>query len=65
MRSRAVRVRTQVRRRSAALARSVPIVGITISAYDPAFDAKGEVPPAVGSALLVDFLAALERHRDA
>jgi arginase len=42
------------------MARSVPIVGLTLSAYDPAFDAKGEVPPAVGR-LMVDFLAALER----
>ena len=38
----------------------VPIVGLTLSAYDPAFDAKGEVPPAVGR-LLTDFLAAMER----
>lgn len=42
------------------MARSVPLVGLTISAYDPAFDAKGEVPPAVGR-LLVDILAAMER----
>ena len=42
------------------MARSAPIVGLTLSAYDPAFDAKGDVPPAVGR-LLVDFLAALER----
>lgn len=49
-----------VREAAACMARSVPIVGLTISAYDPAFDAKGEVPPAVGR-LLVDFLAAMER----
>jgi arginase len=42
------------------MARSVPIVGLTLSAYDPAFDAKGEVPPEVGR-LVVDFLTALER----
>jgi len=42
------------------IARSVPVVGLTISAYDPAFDAKAEVPPVVGE-LLVEFLAALER----
>ncbi|UVC15964.1 arginase family protein [Mesorhizobium onobrychidis] len=42
------------------LAKSIPIVGVTLSAYDPAFDAKGEVPPVVGQ-LLGDFLAALGR----
>ncbi|GLS36783.1 arginase [Mesorhizobium tianshanense] len=42
------------------LARSIPIAGVTISAYDPAFDAKGEVPPVVGQ-LLGDLLAAIER----
>jgi arginase len=49
-----------VREAASCMARSVPIVGLTLSAYDPAFDAKGEVPPAVGR-LLVDFLAAQER----
>jgi arginase len=49
-----------VREAAACMARSVPIVGLTLSAYDPAFDAKGEVPPAVGK-LIVDFLAAQER----
>jgi arginase len=49
-----------VRAAAACMARSVPIVGLTLSAYDPAFDAKGEVPPAVGR-LIVDFLAAQER----
>ncbi len=49
-----------VREAAACMARSVPIVGLTLSAYDPAFDAKGEVPPAVGR-LIVDFLAAQER----
>jgi arginase len=38
----------------------VPIVGLTLSAYDPAYDAQGEVPPVVGK-LMVDILAALER----
>lgn len=42
------------------LAKSIPIVGVTLSAYDPAFDAKGQVPPVVGQ-LLGDFLAALGR----
>jgi len=49
-----------VRQAVSALARSVPVTGVTITAYDPAFDAKGEVPPVVGG-LLVDFLAAMER----
>jgi len=49
-----------VREAAICMARSVPIVGLTFSAYDPAFDAKGDVPPAVGR-LLVDFLAAMER----
>jgi arginase len=50
----------QVRDAIACIARSVPIVGMTVTAYDPAYDARGEVPPVVGK-LLVDFLAALER----
>jgi arginase len=33
---------------------------VTVSAYDPAFDPKGEVPPVTGY-LLVDLVAALER----
>jgi arginase len=49
-----------VREAASCMARSAPIVGLTLSAYDPAFDAKGEVPPAVGR-LMVDFLAAMER----
>ena len=42
------------------IARSIPVVGVTLTAYDPAFDAEAEVPPVVGR-LLIDFLAALER----
>jgi arginase len=49
-----------VREAASCMARSVPIVGLTLSAYDPAYDAQGEVPPAVGR-LMIDFLAALER----
>jgi arginase len=49
-----------VREAVSCMARSMPIVGLTISAYDPAFDAKCEVPPAVGR-LMLDFLAAMER----
>ncbi len=50
----------QLREMASAVARSIPVVGVSISAYDPAFDASGDVPPAVGK-LLVEFLAALER----
>ncbi|WP_353643953.1 arginase family protein [Mesorhizobium sp. WSM2239] len=49
-----------VREAASCMARSAPIVGLTLSAYDPAFDTKGKVPPAVGK-LMIDFLAALER----
>ncbi len=42
-------------------ARSIPVVGVTLTAYDPAFDAEaGKFLPVVGR-LLIDFLAALER----
>ncbi len=50
----------QVRDAATCMARSAPIVGLTLTAYDPAFDAKSEVPPVVGH-LLVDFLAAMEQ----
>jgi arginase len=50
----------EVREAASCMARSASIVGLTLSAYDPAFDAQGDVPPVVGK-LLVDFLAALER----
>lgn len=50
----------EVRAAVCALARSAPVAGVTISSYDPALDAKGEVPPVVGQ-LLVEFLAAMER----
>lgn len=50
----------EVRQAVCALARSAPVAGVTISSYDPALDAKGEVPPVVGR-LLVEFLAAMER----
>jgi len=49
-----------VRAAAACMARSAEIVGLTISAYDPAFDARGDVPPVVGR-LMIDFLAAMER----
>ncbi|CCV03816.1 Arginase/agmatinase/formiminoglutamase [Mesorhizobium metallidurans STM 2683] len=41
------------------MARLLPVVGITISAYDPAFDAQEDVPPLVGQ-LLTDLLATVE-----
>jgi arginase len=50
----------QLRHMVCGMARSIPIVGLTIAAYDPAFDPQAEVPPLVGQ-LLTDLLAALER----
>ena len=41
------------------LARPLSIAGLTISAYDPAFDPKGDVPPLVGE-LVVDLLSTME-----
>ncbi|RUY21810.1 arginase family protein, partial [Mesorhizobium sp. M7A.F.Ca.CA.004.12.1.1] len=41
------------------IALAVPIVGITVSAYDPAFDAQADVPPQVGQ-LLNDLIATIE-----
>jgi len=43
-----------------ALAEALPIVGMTVSAYDPAFDPQGDVPPVVGK-LLVEALDVLEK----
>ena len=42
------------------LAQLLPVCGITLSAYDPAYDPKGEVPPVVGR-LLVEILGVLEK----
>jgi arginase len=49
----------QLRDATCAIALAVPVVGITVSAYDPAFDAKGDVPPLVGQ-LLNDLIATIE-----
>jgi arginase len=49
----------QVRNAACAVALAVPIVGITVSAYDPAFDASADVPPLVGQ-LLNDVIASIE-----
>ncbi|MBZ9738156.1 MULTISPECIES: arginase family protein [unclassified Mesorhizobium] len=49
----------QLRDAACAMALAVPIVGITVSAYDPAFDAQADVPPLVGQ-LLNDLLATIE-----
>lgn len=49
----------QLRQATCAMALAVPITGITVSAYDPAFDAQAEVPPLVGE-LLNDLLATIE-----
>lgn len=45
---------------AAGLARALPICGITLSAYDPAYDPKGAVPAYVGR-ILTNLTAALER----
>lgn len=42
-----------------AIALAAPVVGITISAYDPAFDAQADVPPVVGQ-LLNDLISTIE-----
>ncbi|MBZ9676674.1 arginase family protein [Mesorhizobium sp. ES1-1] len=49
----------QLRDAACAMALAVPVVGITVSAYDPAFDAKADVPPLVGQ-LLNDLIATIE-----
>lgn len=49
----------QLRDAACAMALAVPVVGITVSAYGPAFDAQADVPPLVGQ-LLNDLLATIE-----
>ncbi|MEW6634676.1 MAG: arginase family protein [Pseudomonadota bacterium] len=49
----------QMRAAMCGLAGPLAIAGLTISAYDPAFDAKGDVPPLVGE-LVVDLLSTME-----
>lgn len=49
----------QLRDAVCAMALAVPVVGITVSAYDPAFDAQADVPPLVGQ-LLNDLIATIE-----
>ena len=49
----------QLRQAVCGMALSAPLVGITISAYDPAFDAQADVPPLVGE-LLNDLLTTIE-----
>ncbi|MFB9980520.1 arginase family protein [Mesorhizobium kowhaii] len=49
----------QLRDAACAMALTVPVVGITVSAYDPAFDAQADVPPLVGQ-LLNDLIATIE-----
>ncbi|RUZ57450.1 arginase family protein, partial [Mesorhizobium sp. M7A.F.Ca.US.007.01.1.1] len=49
----------QLRDATCAMALAVPVVGITVSAYDPAFDAQADVPPLVGQ-LLNDLIATIE-----
>lgn len=45
---------------AAGLARALPLCGITLSAYDPAYDPKSSVPAYVGR-ILTQLIAALER----
>ncbi|CDX21196.1 Arginase/agmatinase/formiminoglutamase [Mesorhizobium sp. ORS 3324] len=49
----------QMRAAMCGLAGPLAVTGLTISAYDPAFDPKGDVPPLVGE-LVVDLLSTLE-----
>jgi arginase len=49
----------QVRAAMCGLAGPLSIAGLTISAYDPAFDPKGDVPPLVGE-LVVELLSTME-----
>lgn len=51
----------QLRQAVCDMARLQPIVGVTISAYDPAFDAQADVPPLVGR-LLTELLATVENR---
>ncbi|RWB20466.1 MAG: arginase family protein [Mesorhizobium sp.] len=49
----------EVRAAMCGLAGPLTVAGLTISAYDPAFDPKGDVPPLVGE-LVVDLLSTME-----
>ena len=51
----------QVRTAVCGIARSTPLTGMTITAYDPAFDPDNKMPAAV-KGLLVEFLSALEQR---
>jgi arginase len=51
----------QVRTAVCGIARSIPLTGMTITAYDPTFDPDKKMPAAV-KGLLVEFLAALEQR---
>ncbi|MDX8449574.1 arginase family protein [Mesorhizobium captivum] len=51
----------EVRAAMCGLAGPLTVAGLTISAYDPAFDPKGDVPPLVGE-LVVDLLSTMERR---
>ncbi|MCW2308704.1 arginase family protein [Rhodobium gokarnense] len=49
----------ELRAAVSAIARARPVCGITLSAYDPAYDLQARVPAAVAD-LLADFLSAME-----
>ena len=50
----------QVKQAICGIARSQPLTGLTVTAYDPTYDPEHKMPPAVAG-LLVEFLSALER----
>lgn len=52
----------QLRQMACSLAGALPISGLTLSAYDPLFDAEDEVPPIVGR-LLTELLETLEGRK--
>jgi arginase len=51
----------QLRKAVIGAADALPIVGVTLSAYDPIVDPSGEVPPVVGK-LLIELLDTLEKR---
>lgn len=51
----------ELRQTVCGLAGALPIVGVTLSAYDPIVDPSGEVPPVVGK-LLVGLLEEMEKR---
>ncbi|ODT27712.1 MAG: arginase [Kaistia sp. SCN 65-12] len=50
----------RLRQAVSTLAGLLPVVGVTVSAYDPAYDPQGDIPPVVGK-LLVEMLGTVEK----